>query len=161
MGSGFWSQLSVLLVEAHEEVFNSINFCTQISVTLHRSYGFLLHEPVCSLPRANAAKALGLNMNIKTVNLFEGEQTKPEFVAINPQGFVPVLVDGDLRLWERWVFEEQFMVTFDTYLLILSWLLRVSCVLQDQWNITDIDTSRFEVTDSIIRVVRLLVSMCW
>lgn len=47
------------------------------------------------------AKALGIDLNLKSLNLMVGEQLKPEFVAINPQHCVPTLVDGDLTLWER------------------------------------------------------------
>lgn len=46
------------------------------------------------------AKALGIDLNMKTVNIMGGDQMKPEFVAINPQHCVPTLVDGDLKLWE-------------------------------------------------------------
>ncbi|KAG7164741.1 glutathione S-transferase 1-like isoform X2 [Homarus americanus] len=46
------------------------------------------------------ARAVGVELNLKTVNLFAKEQLKPEFVAINPQHSVPTLVDGDLVLWE-------------------------------------------------------------
>ncbi|HVM98437.1 MAG TPA: glutathione S-transferase family protein, partial [Candidatus Acidoferrales bacterium] len=34
------------------------------------------------------------------VDLFKGEHKKPEFLAINPRGQVPALVDGDIRLYE-------------------------------------------------------------
>jgi len=34
------------------------------------------------------------------VDILEGEHLQPEFLAINPNGRVPVLVDGDLTLWE-------------------------------------------------------------
>ena len=47
------------------------------------------------------AKALGLKFNLKPIDLFSGDNMKPEFVAINPQHCVPTLVDGDLKLWER------------------------------------------------------------
>ncbi|XP_068157670.1 glutathione S-transferase D2-like [Drosophila tropicalis] len=46
------------------------------------------------------AKALGLELNKKLVNLFEGEQLKPEYVKINPQHTVPTLVDNGFALWE-------------------------------------------------------------
>ncbi len=35
-----------------------------------------------------------------TVDLSKGAQRAPEFLAINPNGKVPVLVDGELTLWE-------------------------------------------------------------
>ncbi|CAK0780234.1 glutathione S-transferase [Gammaproteobacteria bacterium] len=34
----------------------------------------------------------------RTINLVEGEQRKPEYLAINPFGQVPVLTDGDFTL---------------------------------------------------------------
>nr|AFM78644.1 glutathione S-transferase delta 1 [Aphis gossypii] len=46
------------------------------------------------------AKALGLELNLKTLDLHHGEHMKPEFLKINPQHCVPTLVDGDLALWE-------------------------------------------------------------
>jgi len=58
--------------------------------------------PVSAPARAAllTASHLGLELNIKELDLFAGEQMKPEFVAINPQHCVPTLVDGDLTLWE-------------------------------------------------------------
>ncbi|KAI3981525.1 hypothetical protein MKX01_016794 [Papaver californicum] len=38
----------------------------------------------------------GLNYVYKAVNLLKGEQFSPEFVEVNPIGYVPALVDGDL-----------------------------------------------------------------
>lgn len=46
------------------------------------------------------AKALGLDVDIKVVNLFDKEQLKPDFVKINPQHVVPTLTDGDFTIWE-------------------------------------------------------------
>lgn len=46
------------------------------------------------------AKALGVDLNLKEVDLFANEQMKPEFVAINPQHCVPTMVDDDFTLWE-------------------------------------------------------------
>jgi glutathione S-transferase len=43
---------------------------------------------------------LGLECEIVPVDLTKGEQRRPEFLALNPYGRVPVLVDGDLTLWE-------------------------------------------------------------
>lgn len=55
---------------------------------------------------SNARKAdmvvelLGLHVERVTVNLGKGEQRAPAFVALNPNGRVPVLVDGDYVLTE-------------------------------------------------------------
>lgn len=46
------------------------------------------------------ARYLGLPVTYHRVDLVRGEQKKPEFLAINPNGRVPALVDGDTRLWE-------------------------------------------------------------
>jgi glutathione S-transferase len=43
---------------------------------------------------------LGVEFEAITVNLIAGEHRKPEFLALNPAGKVPVLVDGDLVLTE-------------------------------------------------------------
>lgn len=43
---------------------------------------------------------LGVDFEAVTVNLMAGEHRKPEFLAINPAGKIPVLVDDDLVLTE-------------------------------------------------------------
>jgi glutathione S-transferase len=43
---------------------------------------------------------LGLDCEIVPVDLTKGEQRKPEFLALNPCGRVPVLTDGAVTLWE-------------------------------------------------------------
>ncbi|WP_233842003.1 glutathione S-transferase family protein [Dyella sp. 2HG41-7] len=46
------------------------------------------------------AKYLNLPMEYVRVDLRKGEHLKPEFLSLNPNGKVPLLVDGDLLLWE-------------------------------------------------------------
>ncbi|HEY3820841.1 MAG TPA: glutathione S-transferase family protein [Polyangiaceae bacterium] len=49
--------------------------------------------------RVNATiQHLGLDVEIAEQQM--GDLKKPEYLALNPNGKVPVLVDGDLRLWE-------------------------------------------------------------
>ena len=43
---------------------------------------------------------IGAPYEIVRVNLQAGDQRKPEYLAINPNGTVPTLVDGDLTLYE-------------------------------------------------------------
>jgi glutathione S-transferase len=47
-----------------------------------------------------ALKELGLDCELVPVDLSKGEQRDARFTAVNPFGRVPVLVDGDLTLWE-------------------------------------------------------------
>jgi glutathione S-transferase len=47
-----------------------------------------------------ALEELGLDCDIVPVDLAKGEQRQPAFLALNPLGRVPVLVDGDLTLPE-------------------------------------------------------------
>jgi glutathione S-transferase len=49
--------------------------------------------------RAVAAH-LGLALECEFVDLSKGQQRMPEFLALNPTGRTPVLVDGDFSLWE-------------------------------------------------------------
>ncbi len=47
-----------------------------------------------------AARHLGLDPRIETVNVYAGEGQAPDFLALNPAGKIPVLVDGELVLTE-------------------------------------------------------------
>ena len=46
------------------------------------------------------ARHLELPVEVKAVDLMQGEHKGEAFRAINPHGRIPVLVDGDYRLWE-------------------------------------------------------------
>jgi glutathione S-transferase len=43
---------------------------------------------------------LGIDAEHSFVDLPKGEQMSPEFLAVNPNGRVPALIDGDRRIWE-------------------------------------------------------------
>ena len=49
--------------------------------------------------RAVAAH-LGLRLDFEFVDLTKGQSRTREFLALNPTGRTPVLVDGDFKLWE-------------------------------------------------------------
>ncbi|MGD9783822.1 MAG: glutathione S-transferase family protein [Hyphomicrobiaceae bacterium] len=53
-------------------------------------------------PRKPCAVAAHLNLPVEyvRVDLTRGEQKRAEFLAVNPNGRVPALRDGDVRLWE-------------------------------------------------------------
>ena len=46
------------------------------------------------------ASELGIELETQTLDLRAGEQRTPEYLALNPNGKVPTLVDGDTVLWE-------------------------------------------------------------
>ncbi len=46
------------------------------------------------------AKQLGIPLVHKQVDVLKRETQSPQFLALNPNGMVPVLVDGDVVLWE-------------------------------------------------------------
>jgi glutathione S-transferase len=46
------------------------------------------------------ANELGIELETHTVDLRAGKQRTPEYLALNPNGKVPTLVDGETVLWE-------------------------------------------------------------
>ena len=62
----------------------------------------LYYHPVSttSRPILLFAAESGIDLEYQLVDLFTGEQYKPDYSAINPSHQVPVLEDGDFRLTE-------------------------------------------------------------
>lgn len=56
-------------------------------------------SPNARKPRL-VARALGLALDEQVVDFAKGEHRSPAYLAQNPNGMVPTLVDGDLVLWE-------------------------------------------------------------
>jgi glutathione S-transferase len=46
------------------------------------------------------AKYLNLPVDFVRIDLAKGEQKRPDLLAVNPNGKVPALEDGDVKLWE-------------------------------------------------------------
>lgn len=68
-------------------------------VTVNMDFYYSPLSPPCRSVQL-VAKALGLELNLKLVNMLEKEHLKPEFVKINPQHTIPTLVDNDFVIWE-------------------------------------------------------------
>ncbi|XP_071443786.1 glutathione S-transferase 1-like [Hetaerina americana] len=47
-----------------------------------------------------AGRALGLEFNLKLVDLLKQEHMSPEYLKLNPQHSVPTLVDEDFTIWD-------------------------------------------------------------
>lgn len=56
-------------------------------------------SPNCRKVQA-LAKHLGLQLETETVNLMNGANREPAYLAVNPNAKVPALVDGNRKLWE-------------------------------------------------------------
>jgi glutathione S-transferase len=46
------------------------------------------------------AAELGIKLDVRNLDFMKGENKTPEYLAKNPMGKVPTLVDGDVTLWE-------------------------------------------------------------
>lgn len=46
------------------------------------------------------AKALGVKLNLKPLNMMNKEHLTPEFIKLNPQHTIPTLVDNGFAIWE-------------------------------------------------------------
>ncbi|MEN8800710.1 MAG: glutathione S-transferase family protein, partial [Thiogranum sp.] len=44
--------------------------------------------------------SLGIDVDIEYLDFFAGDLSRPEYLALNPNGRVPTLTDGDFTLWE-------------------------------------------------------------
>ncbi|RXG56445.1 Glutathione S-transferase theta-1 [Armadillidium vulgare] len=71
----------------------------KISTEPEMDFYYSEYSPPCRAV-ALTAKALGISLLKKKMNLQNKEHLTPEFLSINPQHCIPTLVDGDLSLWE-------------------------------------------------------------
>lgn len=62
----------------------------------------LYHHPLSSNSRRATltARHLGLDVELVSVELESGAQKSADYLRLNPNGRVPLLVDGDFLLWE-------------------------------------------------------------
>ncbi|KDR17708.1 glutathione S-transferase 1-like [Zootermopsis nevadensis] len=62
----------------------------------------LYHFPPSFPSRAAllVARAVGVDVTVKNLNLFEKEQLNPEFTKINPQHTIPTLTDDEFVIWD-------------------------------------------------------------
>src|SRR5271170_6761553 len=103
--------------------------------------------PTRSIRARWTLQELGVEFEAVSVNLLVGEHRRPEFLAINPAGKVPVLVDGDMVLSESIAiavhlaekYPEKGFVPTDPHARaqLMRWLLFTTTELeQPLWRIT-------------------------
>jgi glutathione S-transferase len=81
------------------------------------------------------AKHLELPLEVETVDLRSGAHKQPAYLAINPNGKVPALVDGNRKLWESSAIVSYLASKKDTALWpkndlrydIMKWMSWESC----------------------------------
>ncbi|KAF2325615.1 hypothetical protein GH714_031125 [Hevea brasiliensis] len=56
-----------------------------------------------------AIKDFGLSFDYVAVNMAKGERLTPEYLQLNPLGYVPVLVDGDTVVFESFAILMNFV----------------------------------------------------
>ena len=62
----------------------------------------LYHNPLSPNARRVLLTAayLGLRLDEQVIDVAKGEHKSPDYLALNPNGMIPTLVDGPLTLWE-------------------------------------------------------------
>ncbi|MEM9188777.1 MAG: glutathione S-transferase family protein [Myxococcota bacterium] len=86
---------------------------------------------------------LGLNVEVREVDVYRGEGQRPEYLSIQPQGKVPALVDGNLILWESNAIVQYLAEAYGDYRLtsrdparradIARWLFWEAALWQPAW----------------------------
>src|SRR5690606_9955640 len=71
--------------------------CESMELTMIKLYGT---PPTRALRAIWLLNELGLEYQMLPVDILKGETREPDFLALNPAGKVPVLVDGDLVITE-------------------------------------------------------------
>lgn len=75
----------------------------------------LYHAPLSRSVRVRwLLEELGTEHELVTLDFMGGDLQKPEFLALHPLGKVPVLEDGDLRLWESGAIVEYLCEKYDS-----------------------------------------------
>ncbi|NOZ67400.1 MAG: glutathione S-transferase family protein [Alphaproteobacteria bacterium] len=64
-----------------------------------------------------AMKELGLDFDVNPVNPMKGETRHPDYLALNPNGLIPTLEEGDLILWETMAINMYLAKTYGDGLL--------------------------------------------
>ncbi|MCH8141473.1 MAG: glutathione S-transferase family protein [Proteobacteria bacterium] len=91
-----------------------------------------------------ALQELGVNYQLELVRPYE-ETNTPELKALNPNGKIPVLVDGDLTLWESLAINLYLAQRYGSPLWPASELHRAHVLQWSFWVITEVEPFLWEM----------------
>lgn len=119
------------------------------------------------------AKYLNSPVEFVRVDLSKGQQKSPDYLAINPNGKVPALVDGDRKIWEsnaimchlaRKAKSDLWPVDPDKQIDVLKWLtwnsehftrhagtLYFNYIIKPKFNLGEVDTKAVEESTTFLR----------
>ena len=88
---------------------------------------------------------LGVPYEQITVNFATGETRKPEYLAINPNGHVPTLVDGDTIIWESMAINFYLAKKYDEGLQPKSLADEGRAIMWSFWAMTEVEAHVLKV----------------
>jgi len=95
--------------------FLSVYYSTYSSTNMSSKLVLYGHPmSTCTCRVVVVLKEKGIPYELKTIDLFTGEHKKPEFKEMQPFGQIPVLVDGDVQLFESRAISQYIALKFAT-----------------------------------------------
>jgi len=95
---------------------------------------------------------LGVPYEQITVNFAAGDTRKPEYLAINPNGHVPTLVDGDTTIWESMAINLYLAKKYDEGLQPKGLADESRAIMWSFWAMTEVEEHVLKVLMN--RVIR-------
>jgi len=91
-------------------------------------------------------KEMGIDVEVKTIDMMKGEHKSSDFLKINPNGQVPALFDGDLKLFESFAIAIHLLEKYDSSLLPSDALRRSKFFQFAYWAASSFDDLVISVT---------------
>ncbi|CAK7357243.1 unnamed protein product [Dovyalis caffra] len=110
--------MALVMISAHDNMFNYHAESGDINNNKLKLYSYWRSS--CAQRVLIALNLKGLEYDYIAVNLLKGEQFNPDFLKLNPLGYVPALVDGDI------VIADSLAILMVTHSLSLSLALALA-----------------------------------
>ena len=95
-------------------------------------------------------KEMGIDFELKIIDLMKGEHKSEEFLKINPNGTIPALVDGDFTLFESFAIIQHLLEKYESSLLPSDPVGRSSFFQYSFWTATTLDPCVIQTTLQLI-----------